>query len=495
MKIKRLALNSLSITLIRPLSLLINLAAFPILIEAFGKELFGIYVLAVTFASSIVSFDFGIQSNIVKVVAESRATGLTLESKKVVKFASKVYWITGAIFLTAALIVGFWLEFLFKIPPALHNQFAWVALHAGIASVLIIRLKVEEAILDAYEFHFVRNLVAIIPAIGTLVMIFIVRRHGISFEYFVSFSFLFLIIPGFANWVARHWMKLLPGSLDVNAPLPPDFIKNSVHTFITQTLAFLTLTGQQFFVGIVMGPAAVAGFASATRPVFMLRIMTSQTALPLMPHIVSLLKLGKLHEATQFIRNANALILVIILSAALPLAACSELFFKTWLVSDAIHLAYLSNIAILGLVAGGCTGVVSRYFVFAGEPKRLAIIQSKCSIVFVLSSLASLYWGGLEAFLWVIAANAILVSGLVFKEYVGQAGISWRDIYPPKLFVWLLLATGLSAVAQIFIKRLPASWVWVGATIVPMGLLLGALAFIVFRTEIKEALQRGKKDS
>ena len=94
-----------------------------------------------------------------------------------------------------------------------------------------------------------------------------------------------------------------------------------------------------------------------------------------------------------------------------------------------------------------------------------------------------------------IAANAILVSGLVFKEYVGQAGISWRDIYPPKLFVWLLLATGLSAVAQIFIKRLPASWVWVGATIVPMGLLLGALAFIVFRTEIKEALQRGKKDS
>jgi len=495
MKIKRLILNSFSLALIRPLSMLINLAAFPILMDVFGKELFGIYILAVTFASSIVAFDFGIQSNIVKVVAESRATGVISEAKKVTNFAAKVYWVTGGIFLAAALIVGFWLESLFKIPESLHSQFIWVALHAGVAAVFIIRLKVEEAILDAYEYHFVRNLVAIFPAIGTLILIFFVRDHKIGFNYFVSFSFFFLIIPGLANYVVRRWMKLLPGSLEESVNIPADFVKNSIDTFITQMLAFLNFSGQQYFVGVVMGPAAVAIFASATRPVFMLRIMTSQTALPLMPQIVALLKSGKNTELVQFMRNANTLILIILLSASLPLLACSELFFRTWLHNDATELAYLSNIAILGLVFSGCAGVVSRYFVFSGEPRRIAIIQAKCSGVFVVTSLISLYWGGMEFFLWSIAGNAMLVSSLVFKEYIQQAGISWRDLYPSKLIIWLLAAMSVTLVARIFIKNLSAQWVWFGLSIVPLGLFMGLLSYCVFHKEIKEAFRKSKTKS
>jgi O-antigen/teichoic acid export membrane protein len=370
-----------------------------------------------------------------------------------------------------------------------------VALHAGIASVFIIRLKVEEAILDAYEFHFVRNLVAIFPAIGTLILIFFVRNKEVSFNYFVSLSFLFLIIPGVANYVLRHWMKLLPGSIEDGSKIPADFIKNSVDTFITQMLAFLNFSGQQYFVGVVMGPAAVAVFASATRPVFMLRIMTSQTALPLMPQIVALLKTGKTNELPGFMRNANTLILIILLSASLSLLACSELFYRTWLDNDATHLAYLSNVAILGLVASGCAGVVSRYFVFSGEPRRIAIIQAKCSMVFVVTSLISLYWGGIDFFLWSIAGNAFLVSGLVFKEYVQQAGISWRYVYHPKLIVWLVVALSVTFTARIYIKNLPAKWLCFGLAIIPMGLFMGALSYIVFHQEIKSAFQSSKNKS
>lgn len=492
MKIKRLAINSISLSLVRPVSLLINLAAFPVLIKAYGKEAFGIYTLAATFAASVTAFDFGLQSNLVRVVAESRATGDVSDAKRVMAFAAKIYWLTGAAFASIALVAGLWLGWLFKVPDEMQRQFLWAALHGGLASALIIRLKVEEAVLDAYEYHFVRNLMALVPAVGTLALLFAVRNGKASFEFFVSASFALLIVPGCANWVARHRLNLVSGPGAIDAAPPPGFVQKSVDTFVTQALAFLSLAGQQFFVGTVMGPAAVATFATATRPVFMLRIMTSQTALPMMPQIVSLLKLGKRDEAVRFMRNANSLILVIVVCIAAPVATCSELFFAAWMDDDVAQLARLSNIAILGLVVAGCTGVISRYFVFAGEPRRLLMIQWRCSLAFIVSAPFSLYLGGLESFLWVVAANYALVSMLLFREYVREAGVSWGEIYLAKTFAWLLLAFGVCLVGGRLAHGVPVTWPWIGVALVSLGLLLGGLAYLVFRPEIAEALRKSK---
>lgn len=491
MNLKRLALNCLSLSVVRPLSLLINLAAFPLLIESYGKNSFGIYTLAATFASSITAFDFGLQQNIVRVAAEARATGDISEANRVIRFSSKIYWLIGLAFVTASLVAAVWLGWLFKIEPSSQRHFFWAIVHGGIASALIIRLKVEEAILDAHEYHFVRNLMTLVPVVGTLLLLIAVQRHDVSFEVFVSISFSLLVMPGLINWVVRHRLGLLKGSERETAQLPEGFIKNSFDTFIVQALAFFSLTGQQFFVGIVMGPAAVATFASVTRPVFMLRIVTSQTALPLMPQIVSLLKLGKVTEAVAFIRNANALILVILVCVAGPLIACSDNIFHAWLNDDTQQLSYLSTLAVLGLAIAGSTGVTSRYFVFTGEARLLAAIQWRCTIIFVLSAPTSLYFGGLEGFLWVLLANSSLISWLVFREYVRHASVSWRQIYPAKVLLWIIPATALCFGARSAATNIPPAWPWIILALIGLGGLLAASAYLLFRAEISNATRKG----
>ena len=74
---------------------LLNFILFPFIVSHVGKEIYGAYLLVMTFTGYLGIFDFGVGSALIKYVAEAFGRQNIAEAKKVINSSFTFYFFIG----------------------------------------------------------------------------------------------------------------------------------------------------------------------------------------------------------------------------------------------------------------------------------------------------------------------------------------------------------------------------------------------------------------
>ncbi len=190
------------------ISFAINLALFPFIVSHVGKEIYGVYLLVMTFTGYLGILDFGVNGALVKYVAEFMGKGDRKGAKKIISASLSFYIIIGLIAAAILLILSFYFNYIFKIGVAnkiVMQQLFWIA--AG-ASLFIWAGRAFEGVLQGFQrFDWLAiNNVAV--AIFTGVSAYLIFTRGLGMVYFLALSYLFIILKYLSAYIIGRYYLL-----------------------------------------------------------------------------------------------------------------------------------------------------------------------------------------------------------------------------------------------------------------------------------------------
>src|SRR4030042_3205584 len=141
----------------------ITLVLFPFIVSHVGKEVYGAYLLVMTFTGYLGVLDFGVTAAATKYVAEFMGKGDREGAKKIISASFSFYLIIGLISAAILLILSFCFDHIFNVEVAnkiIMQQLFWVA--AG-ASLFIWAGRAFDGVIQGfqrYDWLAINNVVA-----------------------------------------------------------------------------------------------------------------------------------------------------------------------------------------------------------------------------------------------------------------------------------------------------------------------------------------------
>ena len=126
----------------------INLALFPFIVSHVGKEIYGIYLLVMTFTGYLGVLELGVTAAVTKYVAELTAKDDNEGAAKIVSASLSLYFIIGLVAAAALFSLSFYFDRIFIIEAGnklLMRQLFWTA---SAASLFIWPGKIFIRVLD-----------------------------------------------------------------------------------------------------------------------------------------------------------------------------------------------------------------------------------------------------------------------------------------------------------------------------------------------------------
>ena len=186
----------------------ITLVLFPFIVSHVGKEVYGAYLLVMTFTGYLGVLDFGVTAAVTKYVAEFMGKGDREGAKKIISASFSFYLIIGLISAAILLILSFCFDHIFKVEVAnkiIMQQLFWVA--AG-ASLFIWAGRTFDGVIQGfqrYDWLAINNVVA---AVLTGASAYFIFSRGLGMVWFLSLSYLFIILKYLSAYIIGRYRLL-----------------------------------------------------------------------------------------------------------------------------------------------------------------------------------------------------------------------------------------------------------------------------------------------
>ncbi|OGZ18341.1 MAG: hypothetical protein A2Z68_00375 [Candidatus Nealsonbacteria bacterium RBG_13_38_11] len=186
----------------------ITLVLFPFIVSHVGKEVYGAYLLVMTFTGYLGVLDFGVTAAATKYVAEFMGKGDREGAKKIISASFSFYLIIGLISAAILLILSFCFDHIFNVEVAnkiIMQQLFWVA--AG-ASLFIWAGRAFDGVIQGfqrYDWLAINNVVA---AVLTGASAYFIFSRGLGMVWFLSLSYLFIILKYLSAYIIGRYRLL-----------------------------------------------------------------------------------------------------------------------------------------------------------------------------------------------------------------------------------------------------------------------------------------------
>src|SRR3989344_7770190 len=117
------------------ISFVIGLMLFPFIVSHVGKEVYGAYLLVMTFIGYFGVLDFGVGTAVAKYIAEFAGRDDREGMGKIINCSLFFYIIIGSVSAAALLLLSFYFDSIFNISPAnaeVMRQLLWVGAAASL---------------------------------------------------------------------------------------------------------------------------------------------------------------------------------------------------------------------------------------------------------------------------------------------------------------------------------------------------------------------------
>ena len=159
-------------------NVLVGIFLSPYIIHHLGDEAFGLWVIIFSVTGYYGLFDLGIRSSIVRYIAKYSATDEHDELNRLVNTAMFSYSGIGILAMVVTLAATYYVDSIFKIPPAFLSTARWLLLMVGTSVSLGFPLGVFSGILEGLQRFYLLNFTSISTTLLRALLIVIALRHG-----------------------------------------------------------------------------------------------------------------------------------------------------------------------------------------------------------------------------------------------------------------------------------------------------------------------------
>ncbi len=187
----------------------INFLLFPFIVQHVGAEIYGAYLLVMTFTGYLGVFDFGVGSALIKYVAEGIGRGEEKETRDIISASFTFYFCIGLISCAILLILSFSFQHLFKVDlyhMAVFQRLFWVA---AAASLVIWTGRTFESVLQGFQRYDVSSTLTTASSLATAISAYVIFSNGLGMGWFLAASYFFIALRFTLSALFIH-ARLLP---------------------------------------------------------------------------------------------------------------------------------------------------------------------------------------------------------------------------------------------------------------------------------------------
>ena len=254
----------------------VGLLALPICLNAFGVEIYGLYLICFGLSSSMATFDFGGSKSVFRYVVEHNSDKNKTKFTEALSVGITFNILSSFLIAVALLLLGYYSNNLFSLTKATESiSFPLFAL-AAINSAILTFGTIPVNILNGNNNFHSRNLVQIIPLSATLILLtYLSFNKGFSV---INFSLLMVCISTLSlalDLLLVRRKKLLQG-IPIKLKLNNTIFRSTnivynYRLFLLSLVGFLAIQADRLIIASFFSVASVAIYAIITKPYFLLK--------------------------------------------------------------------------------------------------------------------------------------------------------------------------------------------------------------------------------
>jgi len=150
----------------------------PFILHHLGDDAFGLWVLTFSLTGYYGIFDFGIRSSLIRYVSKFHATGDQPQLALLINTSLFTYSCLGAILLVPTALGTFYVDHLFRVPPAFLHDAGILFLVVASSLALGFPLGMSAGILEGLQRFYLLNWTNMVSLLVRATLIVLALRHG-----------------------------------------------------------------------------------------------------------------------------------------------------------------------------------------------------------------------------------------------------------------------------------------------------------------------------
>ena len=417
--------------LLYAVSIVSGLVLTPIIIDALGKEGYGVWLFIGSVTIVLRLLDFGITPTVVRFTAFHRGRDAPDDINALASTSLAVFVVLGLLSIAVGLVIAWFLPAMIDLPPNLERPAQVAAVIATLTLGTQAPLGLFSSLLKGAQRFDVLNAggIASIVVYAVLVIVVLTRHSTLPTLASIAFvaSLILLCIP--LLYIRRE----LPGLRMTRAAVSRTNLKGllgfSWFAFLGHIAGKIVFSADVIVIGVILGAKEVALYGVATRLFGLVAGVASAGTTLLLPMQSELEGRGEHDRQRALVTAGVRAAACVAVLLGFPLIILSSWILTAWLGSG--FEQSVTSLALLGAAALFTTTntVLSQYLFARGRPKLLALAQSglaaaNLALTIVLLLTVGEIWTAALATLAVEALGAILVLPLLAR----RRGMSVRQI-------------------------------------------------------------------
>ncbi len=238
----------------------------PFILHHLGDDAFGLWILIYSFTGYYGIFDFGIRSSLVRYVSKFQATGDKEDLARLVNTNLFIYSCIGLVLVVPTVIGSFYVDRLFRIPPAFLRDARLLFLIVGFSLALGFPMGIADGILEGMQRFYLTNWTNTVGMLTRAVLIVYVLRRGFGLLSVALITVTLPLITSAIRGVMAQRLLVLPfGWKYVSRDSLRQVAKYSSVTFILIVAGRLRFKTDAVIIGTFLSAAAVTHFSIGAR--------------------------------------------------------------------------------------------------------------------------------------------------------------------------------------------------------------------------------------
>ncbi|NJC26110.1 polysaccharide biosynthesis protein [Neolewinella antarctica] len=364
------------------LQLLIGLFSIPVYLNAYGEELYGVYLLSIGLASTLMVLEFGSGKALARYVAEFREDnnvekyGLALKTCGTITIVSSL--LIGCIFF----ILAFGRGYVFNISPKFSDDAFWLLSGAGIYSIILLIGQLSQSMLKGAGVFFRRNVLAVWQLLVQALLLGLVYFYSLSIYGLMVGMILLLLISVLLDLItirkeAAYLVRFdLVRNVEEKSIIDGEIWKYAKETFYLSVVNFFTQNSDQLIIAFFLDVKYVTIYTIITKPYNVIKSLISKGAIILLPHYVRINISQGRKVLDKFAREGGRMMGLLLAMVIGPSIVLLPLLIELWLGTHQYAEYVVYGQLLLGAtILKNIPLMIYQALYFVGETKRLFRIE------------------------------------------------------------------------------------------------------------------------
>jgi len=379
----------------------------PFILHHLGDDAFGLWVLVFSLTGYYGLFDFGIRSSIVRYIAQFRARNEHDELNRYINTSLCTYGGIGVLLLPITVTASFYIDSIFRIPPALHWSARVLFLVVGTAVAIGFPLSVFAGVLEGLQkfqwLSLTQTGYNVLRAV--LIVLALHRGRGLLTIAVISMA---LNLATYAVYfaVVQRELGVRYGLRFVNSQSFRTMAGYGSITFVATIAAQLRFYSDATVIGIFIGSAAITYFSIGSKLVSYSSNVTQSMSQIFTPMSSQFNATGDVERLRRILVMGNRACALIVFPLCATLIILGKSVIEVWVGAKYVPVAY--TVLVLLIVSD------STQMAQSASPKILYGMARHRTLAFV----------------WLGEGVANLILSIVLLHYYGVIGVAMGTTIP-----------------------------------------------------------------